>query len=87
MTIVFGVHVLKRMPERGTTVAEVEDVLRNGEPDDARSGYVARSKVFPFARVWGRKEYPEKRVRVVFVEEGDSTFVVTVYVYYGSWST
>lgn len=79
-------HALERMPERGTTVAEVEDVLRTGEIDVARIGYFARSKVFPFARVWGHREYAEKKVRVVYAEEGDTTVVVTVYVYYGRWT-
>ena len=86
MSVVFGIHVLKRIPERGTTVAEVEDVLRSGDIDKARPGYAARAKVFAFGRLWAGKAYPEKRVRVIYVGEGDTTVVVTVYVYYGSWS-
>ncbi len=69
MSVVFGLHVLTRMPERGTNVAEVEDVLRTGEADDARPGYWARAKVFPFGRFWSGGEYPEKKVRVIFVVE------------------
>ena len=74
------------MPERGTNVAEVEDVLRTGHVAEARVGYHARAKVFPFSEVWGGKRYLEKRVRVIYVDEGDTTVVITVYVYYGSWS-
>ena len=86
MSVVFGIHALKRMPERGTTVAEVEDVLRSGDIDEARPGYAARTKVFAFGKPWAGKAYPEKRVRVIYVDEGDTSVVVTVYVYYGSWS-
>ena len=47
---------------------------------------LAKSIVFPFGRVWGTRRYEQKKVRVIYVVEGEDEFVVTVYVYYGSWN-
>ena len=85
MATVYTAHALERIDWRGTSLEEVDEVLENGSADAARPGYEARYKVFPYGKEWGRKFYPQKRVRVVFAEEGQDTVVVTVYVYFGSW--
>ncbi len=41
--------------------------------------------IFPFGKRWGVKTFEQKKVKVIFVIEGDDTLVITVYVYYGSW--
>jgi hypothetical protein len=58
-------HVLSRLGKRGTSEAEIEDVLSSGSPGAARPGYRGVSKVFEFNAVWGDRFYREKKVRVI----------------------
>lgn len=85
MAVVFSEHVQTRIARRGTSELEVTEVLSKGLPDTARGGRLAKSLILPFGRRWGSKTYEQKKVRVVYIVEGDDTLVVTVYVYYGSW--
>lgn len=77
----FTRHALEQAGKRGTTPAEIADVLRTGSTDTARAGYSALSKVYPFAGEWRGRYYPEKKVRVIYAVEADETVVITVYVY------
>jgi hypothetical protein len=82
----FTNHVRTRLAARGTSEEEIADVVRTGEPADARPGYEGRAKVFPFESTWEGRHFSEKRVRVVYAVEEGNEVVVTVYVYYGRWS-
>ena len=73
------------MTRRGTTGQEIADVVARGLPDSATGNRRAKSLVYPFGHRWGTKSYEQKKVKVIYVEEGDDIFVITVYVYYGSW--
>lgn len=86
MFLRFTHHVLEQAAKRGTTPAEMADVLNTGTAEGTRPGYEARAKVYPFARQWRGKHYPQKKVRVIYVVEADETVAITVYVYYGSWN-
>lgn len=41
--------------------------------------------VFEYGREWLGKTYPQKKVRVIYVEENGEIIVITVKVYYGKW--
>ena len=71
--------------ERGTNAFEIENVVATGEPVSAHSGRLAKAKVFDFPYTRRGIKHSHKRVEVYYVEEGDATIVVTVYVFYGTW--
>ncbi len=78
-------HTLKRAMERGATEEEVNVVLNEGETINAKAGRSAKAKVFEFNALRNGKHYPQKRVEVYFIIEGDTIITITVYVYYGEW--
>jgi len=85
MHIRIDAHTLERAGERGASREEIEEVIRTGSTVPARSGRLARTKVFPFARWWRGGQYEQKMVKVVYSVEGEVATTVTVYVFYGKW--
>lgn len=75
------------MAVRGTNQTEIAAVLRTGLPDSASPPKLAKAAVFPFGQFRGSRRYEQKKVRVIYVVEGEDELVVTVYVYYGSWNS
>ena len=82
MTI-YTKHARRRMRGRGVTEEEVEQVIRRGGPSEARPPRLGRELVFSGQHLWRGRKYPQKRVKVVFVREGDDTVILTVVSYYG----
>ncbi len=80
--IVFSVHTLERLPERGITREEVEATIRTGEKLPAKSGRISYRKNFPFEGKWKNRYYDIKQVMPIVVEEGDRLVVVTAYAFY-----
>jgi hypothetical protein len=80
-------HTLQRAEERGTNIEEIKIVLERGVEIPARGNRKAKAKVFSFKQERLGKYYEEKRVEVIYVEEGDLVVTVTVYVFYGEWKT
>ena len=80
--IVFSRHALEHMPSRGTTRDEVEETVRSGERLAAKRGRRACRKNFPYRSEWKGRYYETKQVMPVVAIEGDTTIVVTVYVFY-----
>lgn len=85
MKIQIDMHTLERAKERGTSEAEIEDVVATGFPVSAKHGRMGRAKVYEFGRDRHGKYYQQKRVEVFYVVEGDDIITVTVYVFYGTW--
>lgn len=85
MEIIVIEHALERMVERGATYEEVRQVINVGQAAKAKIGRKVKEMVFTYNNIWLGKEYAQKKVRVVFVEESDRIVVVTVYVFYGTW--
>lgn len=85
LVIRFSSHARTRMGPRGTSEEEIAEVLAKGLPDVAGAGRQAKSLIYPFGRTWSRRTYEQKKVRVIYIHDGEDTVVVTVYVYYGSW--
>jgi len=85
MSITIIDHARERMLERGASEDEVRIALEEGIPVDAKGGRKAKEKIFAYDGFWQGQRYPQKKVRVIYVEEGDEFVVLTVYVYYGQW--
>lgn len=73
------------MDERGVTEEEVIEVIRSGEVGEADVGRVSAEAAFDFSGDWQGTYYAQKKVQVIYVEEGEQIVVITVYGFYGSW--
>jgi hypothetical protein len=80
--IIFSKHVLEQIPDRGTTIEEVEAAIQTGEPTPAKGERLAFRKNFPFHKKWKGRHYAVKQVMPIIIEESDKIVVVTVYVFY-----
>jgi len=78
-------HARERMVERGASEDEVRIALEEGTLGEVKIGRKAKEKIFAYDGFWQGQRYPQKKVRVIYVEEGDELVVLTVYVYYGQW--
>jgi hypothetical protein len=78
-------HTLRRALERGTSVEEIEDVIRTGVPIQGKQDRSGRTKVLPFHQERLGKFYEHKRLEVFFIVENHEIVTVTVYVFYGRW--
>lgn len=85
MNIQIEPHTLQRAEERGTNIAEIRIVLEQGTEIPAKGNRKAKAKVFTFKKERLGTYYEEKRIEVIYVEEGDIMITVTVYVFYGEW--
>jgi hypothetical protein len=85
MHVQIGSHTLTRAEERGTSEAEIVDVLTTGFSIPAKYGKMGKAKVYEFARSRHGKYYRQKRVEVFYVRDGDDLITVTVYVFFGTW--
>jgi hypothetical protein len=85
MGIQIDPHTLERAEERGTTEDEIRDVIDTGVPILAKYGRLGKAKVYVFNEKRQGKVYPQKRVEVYYVVDGDDIVTVTAYVFYGKW--
>ena len=85
MKIQIAPHTLLRAEERGTNIEEIQIVLEHGTEIPAKGNRKAKAKVFSFKQERLDKYYEEKRVEVIYIEEGELVITVTVYVFYGEW--
>jgi len=75
-------HVLARLSERGTTVAEIEEAIRVGLREPARAGKWMYRYNREFNAHWQGKHYAIKQVCPIVAETESELFVVTVYTFY-----
>ena len=80
--IVFSRHAKDQLADRGATLREVEEAIREGERTPAKRGRLAFRKNFPFQRSWKGIYYEGKQIFPIVAEEPDRLVVVTVYVFY-----
>jgi len=85
MAVIIIDHARRRMPERGVSDGEVREVLARGRPAEARGGRQALELVFAYNNYWQGRFYEQKKVRIIYVEEGADQVVITIYAYYGRW--
>ena len=70
------------MAERGTNEAEVEQAVRQGVREPARSGRTLCRLNLPYNGSWQGKFYAVKQVAPVIKDEADEIVVVTVYTFF-----
>ncbi len=80
--IVYTLHALEQMQERGTTKREVEVAISKGEMIPAKKGRVSFRHNFRFDSKRGGRHYEVKQVVPVVVHEEGEIVVITVYVFY-----
>jgi len=80
--IVYTMHAMEQMLERGATREEVEIAISQGEMSLAKKGRISFRYDFLFDSERGDRHYEMKQVVPVVVEEGEDTVVITVYVFY-----
>ena len=80
--IIFSLHGLGQLKDRGTTEEEVKRAVREGEKASAKKKRIVFRKNFLFDSIWKGKHYQMKQVMPIMVEEGGKWIVVTVYVFY-----
>lgn len=85
MVIQIDPHTLERAEERGTTEAEIKDVIHSGISIPAKYGRIGKAKVYDFKQNRHNKYYEHKRVEIFYLIEGNRIITVTVYVFYGKW--
>jgi len=78
-------HAKERAAERGATKDEIQRALSAGNEVQAKKGRKSKEMIFEYGREWLGKTYPQKKVRVIYVEESEEIIVITVKVYYGKW--
>ncbi len=78
-------HTLKRAIERGTSEAEIKDVLKTGQESPAKHGRFRKTKAISFGRERNGTYDEQKRVEVIDVLESNALTTVTVYVLFGEW--
>jgi hypothetical protein len=83
--IVYTGHPRDQMNKRGIEEIEVEQVLEDGKPADARKPRLAKERVFDEGYLWKGASYPHKLIRVIYVEEDTDIVIITAKSYYGSW--
>ena len=85
MRVIIIDHARDRMVERGAKEDEVIAVLKQGRALKRALGREVKEMTFPFNSRWQGRFYRQKKVRVVYIEEGDNQIVITVYAYFGEW--
>lgn len=85
MKIRINKHTLERAVERGTSAAEIEDVIKTGFSVKAKSNRIAMAKIYNFQQERLGKFYEQKRVEVFYIVENQEIITITVYVFYGKW--
>ena len=78
-------HARDRMRERGATEDEVMATLSKGTELRAAGGRKVKELVFSFNAVWQGKPYPQKKLRVIYMEQDNDIIAITVYTYFGKW--
>ena len=84
--IALSVHAKDRLVQRGTTAEEVANTVREGDWQPAKRGKQHAAKRFEFGGLSpvNGLPYRYKTVDVVFADEPECIFVVTVKVYYSN---
>ena len=78
-------HARMRANERGASEEEIKLTIDNGIYVRAGKGRKAKEKVFVYNKEWLGREYAQKKIQVIFVEESGNIVVITVKVFYGNW--
>lgn len=75
-------HALIQCKERGVSVDEVIETIRNGAWEPAKKNRIQGKQNFQYNDLWLDTFYAIKQVAPVFVEEENELVVITVYSFY-----
>jgi hypothetical protein len=75
-------HAIGYIDRRGFSIAEVEEAIRRSDWTLNERGKLEATSDFPFESTRNGKNYDTKQIRAVFVKEGDTIVVITVYTYF-----
>jgi len=78
-------HAKLRARERGASEDEIGSTINTGIDVVVSRGRKAKEKVFEYNNEWLGKEYAQKKIQAIFVEEYGAIVVITVKVFYGNW--
>ena len=73
------------MIERGITDHEVVETIQAGYLVEIAGNRFIRRRVFDAGYDWNTRQFPEKDVTVVYVEEERRVVVLTAIARYGTW--
>ncbi len=85
MALIIVDHARQRMEERGVSDEDLAIVLATESRRQEEAGRMSKEVVLAFGGTWQGRRYPQKLVRVIYVEEAENTVVITVFAFYGSW--
>jgi len=85
LRIKFTEHAVERAKQRGASIDEVEEVILRGRSVEAKKGRKAKEMVFDYGKEWLGRDYPQKKIQVIYIEEEDWIIIITVKVFYGHW--
>lgn len=85
MVIKLTEHAKERGVGRGASLEEIEKVLEDGAEVQVKGGRKAKELVFNYNKEWLGNIYPQKKVKVIYVEENNEFVIITLKVYYGYW--
>lgn len=80
--ILWTAHAEGYLDRRGFSKAEVEEAIKSNDWVLNSRGRFECRKDYSFEQIWNRAFYKTKQVRPVFVKEGSTIVVITVYTYY-----
>ena len=78
MAIRIHPHAETRMAERGVSLEEIEETVKNGETFDAKFDRDGFRKNFNYEKEWRGKFYTVKQVEVYAVKEENGFLVITI---------
>ena len=80
--IIFSLHALQQMSERGASREQVAQAIREGTGQPAKQGRLMYRLNIEYNSTWSGKLYKVKQVVPVVAEEPDRIVVVTVYTFF-----
>jgi len=78
-------HARERGKERGASEEEIRQTIESGKEIGAKKGRKAKEKIFVYNKQWLGKEYVQKKIQAIYVEERGQAVIITVKVFYGNW--
>jgi hypothetical protein len=77
-------HIKARMLQRGISIKEIEETLKNGwKAADAVEGTAGKVNIFTYNGIWEGKFFEEKEVTVYYKYKGKQFVLLTAKARYG----
>jgi len=80
LPVVLHPHAKERAAERGATEEEIVETVRMGERFPAKRGRTAFRRNLAIEYVWRGRQYANKQIEAIAIEEDGAWLVITVLV-------